>query len=137
MADGPRPTLEERLRTEAKVTADAPREVWVVYAPTPVLADYVCTYREGAMEHAAEVAEISPQLGPWGVAHYIRADLAAPQVPRELVESLRAMLELADERTTHWWNEHPIEVKRRARSALEAYDAAPAQPEVQKDRRDG
>lgn len=58
--------------------ADAPREVWVVCAPAPVLTDYVCTYPEGAHEHADDATASCPELGPYSVIHYIRADLAPP-----------------------------------------------------------
>ena len=45
------------------------REVWIVSTPTG--PDHVDITRDGAMEHAAEMAGDFPELGPWRVCKYV------------------------------------------------------------------
>lgn len=56
-------------------SAAPPREVWVVSSPTG--ADFVSNYRQGAMEHAAELAGEFPESGPYRVCRYVAEPFAA------------------------------------------------------------
>jgi len=104
------------------------QEIWVVSGPTAgePHPDYACSNREGAMEHAAEASERAPELGPWTVARYVRADLKtlSAMPPYEPTDAMREVA-----RT--WADAHDCNVSGLALANLwrAMYDAAMNAPE--------
>lgn len=72
-----RPAATPCPPSSAQGNEEPPREVWVVSSPTG--PDFVASYRQGAMEHAAECAGEFPENGPFRVCRYIAEPFAALQ----------------------------------------------------------
>lgn len=71
--------------------SDAPaKEVWVVFGGEG--AEFVATYRQAAMEHAAELAggDITSEFGPYRVARYV-AEPFAFEKALPVIEAARAL----------------------------------------------
>jgi hypothetical protein len=92
---------------------NAPKEIWVVCGcMKDVGPDYVCTYRQGAMEHAALVSESANELGPWTVHRYVLASEAEALIAeeREACAKVCDTMDEAYERTirNEWQDGHML-----------------------------
>lgn len=113
---------------------ELPQEVWVVFGALDgkPICEYVAAYRQAAMEHAADAADVGDgkAFAPWRVARYVLADGVPSEIKKP--EDERARLREAQAKAVmplignllDQWESVPNDLKDHIREIQEGFEQA-------------